>query len=66
MINVRITTTMRIIPPATEGVIIFRRNNVPSSVVTTSARACKEVHTHTHAHTHTHTQFKGLKPEVMK
>ena len=56
VISVRIATTMRIIPPPTEGVIIFRRNNVPSSVVTTSACVKK----------YTHTQFKGLKPEVMK
>ena len=62
VISVRITTTMRIIPPPTEGAIIFRRNNVPSSVVTTSA--CVKKYTHTCAHTYT--QFKGLKPEVMK
>ena len=64
MISVRITTTMRIIPPPTEGVIIFRRSNVPSFVVTTSA--CVKKYTHTHMRTHIHTQFKGLKPEVMK
>lgn len=50
MISVRMTTTMRMIPPATEGRLIFRRNKVAFSVVTASACVKKCIHTHTHVY----------------
>ena len=50
MISARMTTTMRMIPPATEGRIIFRRNKVAFSGVAASACVKKFIHTHTHTH----------------
>ena len=56
VISVRMTTTMRMIPPATEGRILFRRNKVAFSGVTASACVKKFIHTHTHTQHTQHTR----------